>query len=350
MNKEKVMNQVKSFRRKAFIGVILLAMICGTLITCDTGFAATGKVGGCSITCSYRHPVTGVIVDAGGEAGYATGQGMVESIGYKYGMIEETSDGQVYVTVRLTMQDMVSNVSFKSQVRGGSGWSSMGTTVTNQGSDSNGVTKDYAIKVQSRDAVIKCSMYVDPMGRAVEYFLSPSGFNPGSTNGFVATHVTEQEKNVQGKDTGKVVKKTQDNKAKADVASQEAIGLVEDKIQAIGQVTIEKENLINDARAAYDSLKPAEQKKVSNYDLLKAAEKELVNIKTRELERPDVEKTLNTAKGLTLSTEKAETEGNGNTAAIVLGIIVIVAAVGGGGYYAVQRKKKGSGDTRDDDQ
>ena len=348
------MNQVKTFRGRAFIAVLLLTMVCGLFFAGEVAFAASGKVGGCSIGRSYRHPVTGAIEDSGGEAGYATGQGMVETIGYNYGMIEETSDGQIYITVRLTMQDMVSNVSFQSQVRGGSGWSSLGTTVTNQGSDSNGTTKDYSIKVPSRDAVIRCSMYVDPMGRSVKYFLAPSGFSEGNTNGFIATHVTESLDSSQdgesAKDSNSAEQEKADKKAQAREARRQAIIAVEQKIDAIGKVTINKEHLINDARAAYDALKPSLQKKVKNLDVLEKAEKKLVEIKTREIEKPDVDKTLNSAKGLTLSTEKAEAAGNGNTAAIVLGVIVLVVAAGGGGYYVVQRKKKGSGDTRDDDQ
>ena len=354
------MYRVKSNRVLGLISVIVIALVCGMMVSTDWADAASGKFGGCSVSRNYRHPVTGVIEDSGGEGSFATGQGMVESCAYGYGMLEQTDDGQCYFTVRLTLQDMVNNVSFSSQVRGGSGWSSLGTSVTNQGSDDSGVTKDYCVKVPSTECVLRCSMYVEPMGRDVVYYLSPSGFDEGNTNGMVVTHVTSSSNSGSnnsdsnsnsnsGSDTNKD-NNSVDKKAQAKEASKKAIASVEEKIDAIGKVTIEKEGLIQEARAAYDSLKPAQKKKVENYDVLKAAEEKLLSIKTKEIEKPDIEKTLNAAKGLTLSTEKEKAEGSGSTAAIILGVIVLIAAAGGGGYYVVQRKKKGSGDTRDDDQ
>lgn len=333
------MNQIKSNRVLALIFMLVITLVCGMMISIDWADAASGKVGGCAVSRNYRHPDTGVIEDSGGEGSFATGQGMVESCVYSYGMLEETTDGQCYFTVRLTLQDLVSNVSFSSQARGSNGWSSLGTTVTNQGADNSGVTKDYCIKVPSTNCVVRCSMYVQPMGRTVIYYLSPSGFNEGNTNGMVATHVTSQP---SGKDTEKPKETAKDNK--------QDIAAVEKKIDAIGEVTIKKEDKIREARMAYDSLKPNQQKKVKNYDILKKAEEKLSELKAKEIEKPDVDKTLNSAKGLTLSTEKEQPAGNGSTAAIVLGVIVLIAAAGGGGYYVVQRKKKGSGDTRDDDQ
>ena len=338
------MNQVKNIKVLILSAILMVTLVGGMIFSVDFAAAASGKVGGCTVNRNYRHPITGVIEDSGGEASFATGQGMVESCAYSYGMLEETSDGQCYFTIRLTLQDMVKNVSFQSQTAGGSGWSSLGTSVTNQGSDNSGDTKDYCVKVPSLDCVLKCSMYVEPMGRDVVYYLSPSGFNEGNTNGMVATHVDPNEKSTTDQSKPKVKKQVKKNESK------KAILDVEAKIDSIGKVTIKKEGLIKDARAAYDALKEDQKKKVKNYKVLEDAEEQLLDIKAKEIEKPDIENALDTAKGLTLSTEKEKAEGNGSTAAKVLGAIVVLAAVGGGGFYVVQRKKKGSGDTRDDDQ
>lgn len=364
------MNQVKDFKRGAFIATIILTMVCGLLFNADIANAASGKFGGCSISRNYRHPVTGIIEDSGGESGYATGQGMVESIGYSYGLVEKTVDGKVYVTVRLTMQNMISNVSFKSQTRGGSGWSALGTSITNNGSDGNGTTKDYCIRVASQNSIIKCSMYVEPMGRQVIFFLSPSGFSEGNNNGMAVTHISKSEENANNSNSslnsnsnsngGNNIKEHQSNvntndkkvehKPKTKEEIIKAIKEVEKKIDAIGKVTIEKENLINEARMAYDILTVEQQKKVKNASILKMAEKKLLELKAYEIETPNVEKTLNSAKGLTLSTEEEQLIGNSSTVAIILGSIVLIVFVGSAGYYVIQRKKKGTGDTRDDDQ
>ena len=48
--------------------------------------AESGTVYTCVIHPCYAHPVTGVIEDSGGEASYATGQGMEDSAVYTTGM------------------------------------------------------------------------------------------------------------------------------------------------------------------------------------------------------------------------------------------------------------------------
>ena len=354
------MNQAKSKKTLILTAMLIISLMCSMVATLDFAKAASGKVGGCTINRDYRHPVTGVIEDSGGEGSFATGQGMVESCAYNIGMIEETDNGQCYVTVRLTLMDMTENVAFKSQTRGGSGWSNLGTSVTQVGSDSSGETKDYCIKVPSRNCVIRCTMYVIPMGRDVVYYLSPSGFNEGNRNGMVATHVTSASNKGGSSNSnggGQNNNSSSSNQTQGQVTAPQtkaekaqAIKDVEEKIDAIGKVTIKKENLINEAREAYDNLPKELRHDVENYKVLKKAERELQTIKARELEKPNVESSLNTAKGLTLSTEKPVATESTNTAAIVLGVIALVAAAGGGGYYLVKRKQKGAGDTRDDDQ
>ena len=60
----------------------------------------------------YAHPVTGEIEDSGGEASYATGQGMVEGAVYTTGILEVTDSGNYYLTIRLSLMDYTSNHSF----------------------------------------------------------------------------------------------------------------------------------------------------------------------------------------------------------------------------------------------
>lgn len=60
---------------------------------------------------------------------------------------------------------------------------------------------------------------------------------------------------------------------------QEAADAVATKINAIGEVKLEKESLITDARAAYDALNDARKALVSNYNTLTAAETRLQQLK-----------------------------------------------------------------------
>lgn len=62
-------------------------------------------------------------------------------------------------------------------------------------------------------------------------------------------------------------------------AQEVEIQYVENLISKIGKVTLAKEEVITDAKTAYNSLSSAQKKKVSNYSVLTAAEKELQKLK-----------------------------------------------------------------------
>jgi hypothetical protein len=155
-------------------------------------YGASGTVYSCVINRCYAHPVTGVIEDSGGESSYATGQGMVEGCVYNSGILEVTDEGAYYLTIRLSLMDYTSGHSFLVQNVGDSGWSSpseMG--VTGNGTDSNGTTADVCMRVPSENCVVRGSMYVEPMGRDVIFYLYPSDYSEGNGTDMNATMVTE---------------------------------------------------------------------------------------------------------------------------------------------------------------
>ena len=154
--------------------------------------AASGTVYSCSITPSYRHPVTGVVEDSGGEASYATGQGMVEGCVYTNGMLEVTDAGEYYLTFRMSLVDYTTNHAFQVQNVGDSGWSSTGMAVTATGTDTNGTTADICIQVPSESCVVRGSMYVTPMGRNVIFYFYPSNYAEGNTTGMTPSMATER--------------------------------------------------------------------------------------------------------------------------------------------------------------
>lgn len=63
-------------------------------------------------------------------------------------------------------------------------------------------------------------------------------------------------------------------------AKQKAVEKVIEKIDAIGEVTLDSEEAILDARAAYDKLDDAQKVLVTNYDVLVAAEAKLAKLKS----------------------------------------------------------------------
>lgn len=156
-----------------------------------TARAASGTVYTCKINPCYAHPVTGEIEDAGGSASTATGQGMVEGALGTSGILEVTDDGLYYLTFRMSLMDYSSGYSFQVQEVGDSGWSSTDVTETGSGSDDSGTTADMRIQVPSESAVIRCSMYVEPMGRDVIFYFYPSDYAVGNTTNMTAEIVTE---------------------------------------------------------------------------------------------------------------------------------------------------------------
>ena len=168
------------------MSICLLAMVQPVQV-----HAASGTVYSCSITPSYRHPVTGVVEDSGGEASYATGQGMVEGCVYTTGMLEVTDAGEYYLTFRMSLVDYTTNHAFQVQNVGDSGWSSTGMAVTATGTDTNGTTADICIQVPSESCVVRGSMYVTPMGRNVIFYFYPSNYAEGNTTGMTPSMVTE---------------------------------------------------------------------------------------------------------------------------------------------------------------
>ena len=178
--------------------ILSAIMTCVLAITLMAGFpavkayAASGTVYSCVINRCYRHPITKVIEDSGGENSYATGQGMVEGCVYSNGILEVTDDGAYYLTIRMSLMDYTSGHSFQVQNVGDSGWSTPSEIgITGNGSDSNGTTADVCMRVPSENCIVRGEMYVEPMGRNVIFYLYPSDYSEGNNTDMNATMVTE---------------------------------------------------------------------------------------------------------------------------------------------------------------
>lgn len=200
------------FMKKFSAGIlgILLALFVGAGFPAVPVQAASGTVYTCTIHPCYRHPVTGEIEDSGGEASYATGQGMVDGAVYPTGILELTDGGEYYLTIRMSLMDYTANHSFWVQNVGDSGWSTPALGVTGSGTDNNGSTSDICIQVPSENCVIRGAMYVEPMGRDVIFYIYPSDFVAGNNTDMNTTIVTEasgsdtasQNSGTSGQNTG----------------------------------------------------------------------------------------------------------------------------------------------------
>lgn len=157
--------------------------------------AASGNVYSCQIARTYQHPVTGKVEDSGGSSSKATGQGMVEGAISSKGLLEVTDAGDYYLTFRISLVDYTSDLTFSVQKRGASGFQVQSVTQTATGKDNNGTTKDLRIKLPSQDSIIRCSMYVKPMGRNVIFYFYPGNYTTGNSVGMKALMVTTSNTN-----------------------------------------------------------------------------------------------------------------------------------------------------------
>ena len=164
--------------------VVMLALAAG--ITSVPLLAATNGIYIAKATPHYRHPETGVIEDSGGDGSAVLGQSMTESALYRKALVEVDPDGNMYVTVRLKLMDNIQNPQFKVD----------GTPVsaTFMQEDSTDNTADYRMKVNSEKSVIRCNMYVVPMGREVIFYITVSDLTAGSEDFITSVKVVETSK------------------------------------------------------------------------------------------------------------------------------------------------------------
>lgn len=165
--------------------VVMLALVAG--ITAIPAYAASNGIYSATATPHYRNPLTGKIEDSGGEDSEVLGQSMTESATDTKALVEVDSNGNTYITVRLKLMDNIQNPTFK--VDG----SSVSASLMQEDYSAN--TADYRMKVASENSVIRCSMYVVPMGRDVIFFITVSNLNSGSGDFVTSITVNNNKSN-----------------------------------------------------------------------------------------------------------------------------------------------------------
>lgn len=123
-----------------------------------------------SCSTSYTNPLTGKTED-GGE-NIALGESMVSNIVESQLLVEQIN-GKYYITVGLGLASNVSNVRFKVMTSSGS-MSSVSATKTGSSSANGDTVNHYRLQVSSLELYISPIMYVNPMGRDVQFFIKPN--------------------------------------------------------------------------------------------------------------------------------------------------------------------------------
>lgn len=176
-----MINTASKLKRALCSMVVMLALMAG--ISAIPVYAASPGIYTATATSHYRHPTTGVIEDSGGESSYVLGQSMTDSALNKAALVEVDSSGATWVTIRLNLMDNIQSPQF--QVDG----SSVSATLMQEDYTNN--TADYRMRVNSENSIIRCNMYVIPMGREVIFYITVGNLQSGS--GDFVTSITVQE-------------------------------------------------------------------------------------------------------------------------------------------------------------
>ncbi|HEQ9077731.1 TPA: heme ABC transporter substrate-binding protein IsdE [Streptococcus pyogenes] len=191
---------------KQLLQVIVVFMISLSTMT-GVVYADKGQIYGCIIQRNYRHPISGQIEDSGGEHSFDIGQGMVEGTVYSDAMLEVSDAGKIVLTFRMSLADYSGNYQFWIQPGGTGSFQAVDYNITQKGNDTNGTTLDIAISLPTVNSIIRGSMFVEPMGREVIFYLSASELIQKYSGNMLAQLVTETDnsQNQEVKDNQKPV-------------------------------------------------------------------------------------------------------------------------------------------------
>lgn len=152
-------------------------------------FAASNGIYTATATSHYKHPITGVIEDSGGEGSYVLGQSMTDSALNRAALVEVDPQGNTFVTVRLNLMDNIQNPQFQVDGSRNGNFSAVSATVMQEDFTNN--TTDFRMQVPSENAILRCNMYVIPMGRDVIFYITVGNLQSGSGDFVTSVKVEE---------------------------------------------------------------------------------------------------------------------------------------------------------------
>lgn len=130
-----------------------------------------------TVVPTYQNPDTGAIDDVGQNPGIGTAmvQAQVQSVGY----VEIYDDGSIYLNTRWNQADSNIYAGFETSPDYSQSWVTRDFEVTNQvqagtyefsGNTFSATITDYRLQLDTLNDTIRCSNYVEAMGREVTFF------------------------------------------------------------------------------------------------------------------------------------------------------------------------------------
>ncbi len=197
-----------------------------------------------SRSTSYTNPLTGKTED-GGE-NIALGESMVSNIVESQLLVEQTN-GKYYITVGLGLASNVSNVRFKVMTSSGS-MSSVSATKTGSSSANGDTVNHYRLQVSSLELYISPIMYVNPMGRDVQFFIKPNISSAIAGTGIYNSQMIPQESTSTSSQNEKENKSTSNSSSQKETSTSIETTTTEETPKEETTVgTITKESLMSNA-------------------------------------------------------------------------------------------------------
>lgn len=287
--------------------VVMLALVAS--IASVPVLAASNGIYLATATPHYKHPTMGFIEDSGGEGSAVLGQSMTDSATHKQALVEVDPSGNTFVTVRLKLMDNIEDPQFQVDANQNGTFTPVSSTRMQEDYTNN--TADFRMQVPSENAIIRCNMYVVPMGRMVIFYITVGNLQSGSGDFVTSVTVNEQPAQdpvVEPADTKPAASSQSENSEPETASSQPAS--VSSSTHASSQATSS-----TPASSSSTSSSPASAAGLQEFD----------------------------ASGNRVSEAPAQEEGSSGSGAVVawvIGAIVVLLAAGGCVWYFCFFKKK----------
>lgn len=171
--------------------IVMLVYMAG--ITAISAYALDNNIYLADAHPHYRHPVTGVIEDSGGDGSEVLGQSMTEGALKTESLIEVDPDGRMYATIRLGLMDNIENPQFKVQKDGYSDFYDVSADLMKENYDAN--ESDFRFEIPNGNAIVRCTFYVVAMGRDVVFYIDFDNIREGSGDFVTSVEVRHNDNN-----------------------------------------------------------------------------------------------------------------------------------------------------------
>ena len=171
--------------------IVMLVYMAG--ITAISAYALDNNIYLADAHPHYRHPVTGVIEDSGGDGSEVLGQSMTEGALKTESLIEVDPDGRMYATIRLGLMDNIENPQFKVQKDGYSDFYDVSADLMKENYDAN--ESDFRFEIPSENSIVRCTFYVVAMGRDVVFYIDFDNIREGSGDFVTSGEVRHNDNN-----------------------------------------------------------------------------------------------------------------------------------------------------------